>query len=110
MEKDFVIDKASWHTQKVRTYEFDNSIIYEYFRNIFKYLEENGLTTRKILPKNNEVNDDTCLSKSDLTEEGLALVRLAYEKWIDKVVDKKIHPTDHKILDRALKTIRSRKP
>jgi hypothetical protein len=106
MEQDFIIDKASWHTKKIRNYAFDNSIIYDYFKNIFLYLERNGLATKKLTEDNLIITDETCLRKSHLTEEGLALVKAAYDKWTDRVVDKKIEPTNFQLLDKALIKVR----
>ena len=66
------------------------------------------MTTRELFNKNQDVNDEACLRKSDLTEEGFAFIKLVYDKWIDKIVDKKILPTDYRSLDRALKKVRSK--
>jgi len=107
MEDDFVIDQASWHTKKQRNYELDSSIIYNYFKGIINYLQENKLTTRIILYDVEKVDDDTHFKKSDLTEEGLELIKKAYGKWVDAVVDKKKSPYDYKILDKALSKIRN---
>lgn len=46
---------------------------------------------------------------SDLTEEGLALVRKSYGRWTDSIVDKKKAPNDFDILDKALQKIREEK-
>lgn len=107
MEKDFIIDQVSWHTDKIRNYNFDSNIIYEYFHIILKYLQENQLTVRYILPENHELTKATCIRASDLTEDGLKLMQKAYSKWVDKVVDQKIQPEDVRVLDKALKVIRS---
>jgi|SRR5687767_14382411 len=107
MANDFIIDQAKWHTERVRNYSFDNSIIYEYFKNIIEYLQSNQLTTRKILHQNESVDDETCLKRSDLTNEGFELIKKVYDKWTDKVVDKKISSDDFTMLDKALKKIRS---
>jgi hypothetical protein len=103
MEKDFIIDQVSWHTQAKRNYEFDNDLFYLVFESIIIYFQKNGLTTRTILFAHDKVNDDTCIKASDLTNEGLLLVKKAYGKWMDKAVDKIIQPTDFKMLDNALK-------
>lgn len=108
MEKDFIIDQVSWHTGKARNYDFDNSIIFEYFKSIIKYLQNNRLTSRIILSETEEIKDDFCFKASDLTEEGFALIKKVYDKWVDNVVDKKISPTDYKILDKKLKSIKSK--
>ena len=106
MEQDFIVDKASWHTQKIRNYDFDNSIVYEYFKNLFLYLEKNNLTTKKLSKENIPITDETCLRKSDLTEDGLELIKAVYGNWTDKVVDRKIESTNFQLLDKALAKIR----
>ncbi|OMP80020.1 hypothetical protein [[Flexibacter] sp. ATCC 35208] len=104
--KDFTIDKASWQTQRPRNYEFDNTIVYKYFRSIIDYMAAKGLLNNPILAADQEVTDDTRIMASDLTEEGLVFVKAVYDKWIGKVVDGKISPDDYKLLDKALKKIR----
>jgi len=108
MEKDFIIDQVSWHTQVKRNYEYDTSLCYLAFKNIIEYLQKNGLTTRTILAENEKVKEDTCIITSDLTEEGFLLVKKCYDKWAEKVEDKVILPADYKILNTALKKIRSK--
>ena len=109
MEKDFIIDQVSWHTNRLRNYEFDNSVIYKYFKSVIEYLQNNGLTTRMILAPTSEVKEETCIMAFDLTEDGMSLIKKAYGNWVDSVVDKKIESNDYKILDRALKKIRQSK-
>ena len=72
-------------------------------------MQNKGLTTRIILSEIEEANDDTCIMASDLTEEGLALVRKSYGRWTDSIVDKKKAPNDFDILDKALQKIREEK-
>jgi hypothetical protein len=107
MEKDFTVDKVEWHTKKIRNYDFDNSLIYQYFISIIEYLQKNNLTTKIIATDGQEINDNTSIKKSDLTEEGLELVKKCYSKWIDKVVNQKILSTDYRMLDKALNKLRS---
>lgn len=64
-----------------------------------------GLSTHTILADNQEVDDNTCIKRSDLTDQGFEFLKKAYDKWGDKVIDRKILPTDPKILDKTLKII-----
>ena len=107
MEKDFIIDQASWHTQVVRNYELDKSFIYSYFKSIISYLQNNKLTVRTILPDEEPATDDTCIKVSDLTGEGFELMKKAYDKWL-KGVDKGKKVDDYKTLDKVLASIRVR--
>ncbi|MCR6720415.1 MAG: hypothetical protein NVV59_08985 [Chitinophagaceae bacterium] len=107
MENDFTVDKVSWHTKKVRNYYFDNNVILRYFETAIRFFQDNGLTTKVIVNDFSNINDDTCIKASDLTKEGILLVKKAYGKWADYVVDKNM-PGDTSILERALKKIRSK--
>jgi hypothetical protein len=106
--KDFTIDQVSWHTQRPKNFEFDNSIIYAYFKSIINYLQEHNLTVHPILKDDEAITEDTRIQYSDLTEEGFLLVKAAYTKWIDKVGDGKIAPDNYKMLDKALEKIRNK--
>lgn len=107
MEEDFIIDKVSWHTQKVRNYDFDTKIIHRYFEAVIRFLQEKGLTTRVIVSDFSAINDETCIRVSDLTEEGMLLIKKAYGKWVDYAVDNG-RPDDMSILERALKKIKKK--
>jgi hypothetical protein len=107
--KDFIIDQVSWHTQRPRNYEFDNTIIYNYFKSIINYLETNNLTVKPLNGGNEGIVEDTKIMASDLTDEGLLLLKKAFDKWTDQVVDGKILPENYKLLDKALKKIREAK-
>ena len=53
----------------------------------------------------NDVNDDFQIHTKDLTEEGYALIKAAYDKWLRRV-DRTKDSSDVRILERALKTLR----
>jgi len=106
MEKDFIIGQVSWLTQVKRNYEFDSNLCYLAFKNIINYLQINDLTTRIILADDESVTEETSVKLSDLTNEGFMLVKKCFDKWIGKVIDKVIEPTNYKMLDNELKKIR----
>jgi hypothetical protein len=107
--QDFTIDKVSWHTKTPRNYEFDSTIIYQYFKSIINYLEANNLVVRSLNEGNEKITEETKIMASDLTEEGFLLMKAVYRKWMDKVVDGEILAEDYKLLDKALKRIREAK-
>lgn len=107
MENDFIIGQVSWLTQVKRNYEFDSGLCYIAFENIIKYFQRNELTTRTILTQDEKVKETTCIRLSDLTNEGFMLVKKCFDKWMEKVIDRVIEPTDYKMLDNALRKIRS---
>lgn len=108
MEKDFTIDKASWHTQRIRNYDFDNNRVYAYFNVIFKFLDDNNLSTKQLLNLNTLINDDTTLKRSDLTDEGFEFIKKGLDRWVDNIFDKGKPPSDVKYLEKKLKEIRAK--
>ncbi|WP_295674085.1 hypothetical protein [uncultured Mucilaginibacter sp.] len=107
MEQDFVIGKVSWFTEVKRNYTFDSELCYTAFKSAIDYFQKESLTTRTILGENELVTPDTCIKVSDLTDEGFQLAKKCFDKWLDSVIDKIVVPTDYRMLDRALKKIRS---
>jgi hypothetical protein len=106
--KVFTIAQVSWLTKVQRNYEFDNSLVFEYFKNLINYLQMRGLTTRLILDVNENISEETKILSSDLTTEGLELIKKAFDKWTDGVLDKGKSPADYKLLDKYLEKIRSK--
>ena len=106
MEEDFIITKAGWHTQRVRNYEFDNNLVYRYFKSLFKFINDNDISVNKLDLEN--INDDTELRKSNLTEEGLELIKKGYGRWLDNIFDKGKSPEDVKYLEKKLREIRKK--
>lgn len=107
MENDFIIGQVSWLTQVKRNYEFDSKLCYTAFESIINYFQNNDLTTRTILTQSEKAKETTCIRSSDLTDEGFILVKKCFDRWMEKVIDKVIEPTNHKMLDNALKKIRA---
>jgi len=109
MEKDFTIDKVSWHTQRVRNYEFDNNLVYAYFMGLINYLQDRNLTTRYILKQGEEITEETKILATDLTPEGFELIKKGLDRWTDNIFDRGKSPNDYTLLDKHLKKIRSKK-
>jgi len=102
---DFVIDCVAWHTQRpgMEGMEEETRLIYG---TLIRFLQDNCLTTRKILPEGVPVTDDVAIRESDLTHEGSLLMSRPYDRWLG-AIDHGQPPTDTKILERALVKIRS---
>jgi len=107
-QKDYTIAKASWLTKVKRNYEFNDTLVYGYFRGLISFLQDEGLTTRIILPESGEINEDTSIMASDLTSEGFELITKALDRWTDNIFDKGKSPTDYTLLDKHLQKIRSK--
>ncbi|SRR5712692_4824894 len=104
MERDFNVDCVGWKfVGSLETSDFRK----RRFWALVSFLQENGLTTRTVANSLEEVTEASCLKRSDLTEEGLALVKIALEKWL-KALDRRKHkdPENVTILRRSLTALR----
>jgi len=97
----FPIDAVSWHTQVQGNPESREHIL-ERFRAVAAFLGANGLLVRD-LP---EVGDGFLLHSDDLTDEGLVLMKAAYDKWLQRV-SRGAAPSDVAPLQKALSKLRS---
>lgn len=76
-------------------------------KTLASFLQDNGLVTRELLPKTEEITEDFIIRRSDLTAAGLELYRSAEARWFD-AVDRGVSPADTTILERSLRAIRGR--
>jgi len=62
--------------------EFDSeAVILRKLSALARFFDENGLTTRKLTAADGTVDRSFVLRSTDLTPEGLAVLRKGYEKW-----------------------------
>lgn len=100
----FAIDKVSWHVNTPGNTESREHIARRF--SIFsQFLQVNQLTVRDVGCRESDIKDDFGIMSDDLTEEGLAVVKAAYDKWLTKV-DNGMPPEDVTLLEKALKKIR----
>lgn len=104
--KPFTIDQVSWHTSTRGNPESREHIIRR-FHAIAHFLQDRGLTVRPLAGDLKDVQDNFAISSADLTDEGLALMRAAYDKWLQKV-DQGMDIGDLSLLDKALQKIRAK--
>jgi hypothetical protein len=105
MAQDFTIDKVSWHTSVEGNPETPDRVK-QRFRIVAEFLQQNGLTHASLLPLNQDPADDFEIRSSDLTEDGLEIMKRGYDKWLKKVVNQNKDITDVRILQKALQEIR----
>lgn len=103
MSESFTIIKVSWLTQTPGNTARRDEIIEHVYR-ISRFLQKNNLTVGKTILKKEDITDDFELSSADLNEEGLLLMRTAYDRWLTKV-DSGMSPEDVTILEKALQKI-----
>ncbi len=103
----FTIDKVSWHTSVKGNTEAPEKI-YGRFLAVAQFLNQHGLVRRPLLPEGAQITDDFAIKSDDLTEEGLQLMKKAYDKWL-RAVDKGKSYTDMSLFDRELLKVRAAK-
>lgn len=106
MNSDFTICKVGWVIKRLAPHESRDDVI-EMFWVFHEFLRANGLLVRTVASSRESVDsDDFSIRASDLTEEGLALVRAAYDRWC-KALDRGTPPSNVQILAKALAKMRS---
>ncbi len=105
MTDNFVIDQVSWHTKTLGNPESRDHIIRR-FRVIANFLTVNSLSLRDLTCQEADIDESFNISSADLTDDGLSLMRAAYDKWLQKV-DEGMPPEDVSLFIRALKRLRS---
>jgi hypothetical protein len=76
------------------------------FYQVIKFLQDNKLMVRPMINGIEDVNDDFILMSTDLTEEGVEVMKAAYYKWLQKT-DRGMPPEDTTLLMKALNKIRN---
>ncbi len=92
----FVVEKLSWYEGKELLHDPKVKL-----KTLALFLQENGLTVRKLLQPEQEVGKDFQISSADLTDRGLAFMRKGYQKWV-RSIDRGADPADSALLQREL--------
>jgi hypothetical protein len=77
------------------------------FYQVIKFLQDNDLLLRTMANSIEDINDDFVLMSTDLTEEGVEVMKAAFYKWLEKT-DKGMPPEDTTLLMKALNKVRSK--
>lgn len=70
-----------------------------------RFLQNHDLTTRVLLEPGKSPDDNTVVMRSDLTEEGMAFIREAEQRWFS-AVDRGMSPEDTSLLTEAVTKLR----
>ena len=81
--------------------------VYHSYEVLVSFLQEQKLTTRRLLESSERPPNNFQIRSSDLTEEGAELLHRALEEWMDAIASGKSAETDVSILERELKQIRA---
>ncbi len=103
LEKDFTIDKVSWHTQTAGNPESRDHVLQRFYSLVF-FLQAHHLTKRVLLHNINEITDDFSVKTSDLTEAGLEFMKRAYDKWLSRI-DRGADPQNVDFLETELEKL-----
>jgi hypothetical protein len=96
----FIIDQVSWHTKVAGNPETRAHIVARFWA-VANFLQNNGLTHRKLVQSPSDIGDEFAISSVDLTERGLALMKKVYDKWLTKV-DEGASPDDMSMFEKQL--------
>ncbi len=99
---DFVITRFALHVPRLQPRDY----AVRTFRSLVGFLQDNGLTVRRLLSEGEGMPDDFQLKKSDLTDDGFLVMQKGYDKWLRKIINRRKDPGDITILDDALSAIR----
>lgn len=106
MTSSFTIDQVSWHTNAPGNIESREHIARR-FAAVANFLQDSGLTVRNLSCPEEEIGNDFAINSEDLTEEGLAVIKASYNKWLTKV-DNGMPPEDVSLLENTLRSISSK--
>jgi hypothetical protein len=102
---DFVIDDAKVHLAASKNRDY-RTRVEQRFRVFVDFLQDNGLATRQILSREQPVTAELQIRRSDLTDVGFAVVKVAYDKWL-RALDKGNKITDLTVFETALEKLRA---
>ncbi|MEQ1552254.1 hypothetical protein [Sphingorhabdus sp.] len=104
MSQPFKIIQVSWLT-KTPGNESRVGEITKHIYQVAKFLQDNRLVQRNLMAGVEDITDDFAIASDDLTDEGLAVMKSTYEKWLTKV-DNGMPAEDVSLLEKALKRVR----
>ncbi|QQR75322.1 MAG: hypothetical protein IPJ17_07025 [Holophagales bacterium] len=76
--------------------------IFALFHALALFLQDNGLTTRHLLGREEMPPEDFRIVQSDLTPEGLEVMKRALHRWVAGIVASKWPVSDTSVLRKAL--------
>jgi hypothetical protein len=101
--EDFVIDQVSWHWKSGS--EPPEKTLAR-FKAVVRFLQTHGLVRTPLLKDEDEPTERFCIRASDLTDEGLRLMKAAYDPWLRKIDEGKAAPDDVSLLEKKLTRLR----
>ena len=106
MGKSYVITQVSWFTSLQGSTETREDVVRRFFI-LAQFLQKNGLVKHQLAKDENDITDDFAIRTDDLTEEGYAIMKEPYDRWLHRV-DNGMDPANVTSLERGLKRIRGK--
>ena len=103
---DFLIDDAAVHFAASKNLGYRDRVRRR-FKIFVEFLQRHGLTTRTLLPDGVDPDATFKIMRSDLTDDGYAVVHMAYHKWL-RALDRGTEIENMACFEKALFEIRSR--
>jgi len=100
---DLVIDQVSWHWDS-GSEPPEKTLVR--FKSVVRFLQDHGLVKRTLLNNNEEPTESFCIRASDLTDEGLELMKATYDRWLKSVDQGKTAPNNVDIFKKRLRKLR----
>lgn len=104
MNKPFVVCQVSWLTKTLGMEGERDSIIRDFYF-LTNFLQDNGLVRQPLMRSIDDITDDFAISTDDLTDDGLAVMKEAYDRWVQKI-DNGMSPEDVTLLEKTLRRVR----
>ncbi len=109
--KDMVIDACQWYIEE-SSEENTKCKVAEEFKNryvpLLRFFEETGLTRKREVDKNKNWLEFE-IKMSDFTDEGLELLMLCHDKWLDAIA-RGSNPQNMSMWQRQLNKLREEDP
>lgn len=102
--QDFVIDQVSWHWAS-HSEPPEKTLVR--FKAVALFLQRQGLATRTLLGESDEPTESFSIRASDLTDEGLLLMKQTYDRWLRNVDQGKTAPDDMGLFEKNLAKLRN---
>jgi hypothetical protein len=103
--KEFIIATLSFHLAASKNPRYrENTVLL--FRTLALFLQNNGLSVRPLLRQDMSLDPAFKLMRSDLTDEGYELIKVALDKWVGSISAGRKPPTDDSLLKKYLIKLR----
>ena len=106
MEKNRKVYDVGFMLSASKRRSYRESVI-RMFDTYLRFLQGHGLTTRELLGHNETPDQNTSVTRADLTDEGWEFITIAQDKWF-RAVDQGASPEDATLLEETLTRLRAK--